>query len=478
MGKLVGTIVDKATGQPIEAKVNVISQSGTSMSPPNAIMKVGPGTPFFYSDGKFTLDVNRGPARITVERGTEYIPATMDVDMPITGTVNVDFQIEKWTDLKERGWHPGNTHIHYDEKEKRPDDRLKFDPRVEDLRMTAVSILKRGNFEYASNKYYPGMLLEFSSTDYYVQCGEENRHNCLGAHDTGYGHIMLLSLRNIVEPVSRGMFIDAFDPDYPPLSYACDDTHRQGGIVIWCHNGKGMELPVAAGLGKVDAFNVGDPSLGDREYSMYHNMLNAGIRLPISTGSDWFICNANRVYAHTGGPFTYDAWVAALKAGKTFMTNGPAIFFTANGKEMGEEIQTSPEKPITAAASWKSHYPVNKVEILYNGNVVISREYVRGSTEGRLDVDFPATANGWMAARVSSYHRNSYFHPVYGHTSPIYVKTGVDGPEKREAAELFVKNIDLMIDWVKTRGKFYKDSQREEIVDLHLQGREVYRKML
>ena len=125
--------------------------------------------------------------------------------------------------------------------------------------MTAISILKRWDLEYASNKYPPGMLTEFSSTNHYVQCGEENRHNIGGSHDTGYGHIMLLNIRNIVEPVSRGLLVDKFDPDYPPLSYACDDTHRQGGIVIWCHNGSGLEAPVAAALGKLDAFNLFDP---------------------------------------------------------------------------------------------------------------------------------------------------------------------------------------------------------------------------
>ena len=74
--------------------------------------------------------------------------------------------------------------LHYDEKEQRPDDRLSLDPRVEDLRMTAISILKRWELEYASNKYAPGFLNEFSSTHYYVQCGEETppQRACVPQH--------------------------------------------------------------------------------------------------------------------------------------------------------------------------------------------------------------------------------------------------------------------------------------------------------
>ena len=80
--------------------------------------------------------------------------------------------------------------------------------------------------------------------------------------------------------MSRGLLVDTFEPDYPPLSYACDKAHQQGGTVIWCHNGQGMEAPVAAALGKIDAFNLFDPYWNDTEYDIYYQMLNAGIKLP------------------------------------------------------------------------------------------------------------------------------------------------------------------------------------------------------
>ena len=71
-------------------------------------------------------------------------------------------------------------------------------------------------------------------------------------------------------------------------------------MVIWCHNGRGMEAPVAAALGKVDAFNLFDPNWMDPEYDIYYKMLDAGIRMPASTGSDWFISSANRVIRPDG----------------------------------------------------------------------------------------------------------------------------------------------------------------------------------
>ena len=86
-------------------------------------------------------------------------------------------EILRWNNFADQGWHAGNTHIHYDEKETRPDQRLSLDPRVEDVRMTAVSILKRGDLEYTTNKYPVGILTDFSSSHHYVQNGEESRHN-------------------------------------------------------------------------------------------------------------------------------------------------------------------------------------------------------------------------------------------------------------------------------------------------------------
>jgi hypothetical protein len=477
---LAGSVTDKATGERIPVKVSVISSPGNFAHPQDAILKVGTGDPFFYADGAFEVKVPRGLTKVVVERGTEYVPSVLTVDMPARGTVTVDVELERWSELGEEGWHPGNTHIHYDEKEERPDERLWFDPRVEDLRMTAISVLQRWDFDYASNKYQPGMLTEFSTAHHYVQCGEENRHGARWDEnaDMGYGHIMLLSIRNIVEPVSRGMLVDAFTPDYPPLVYACDDTRRQGGIVIWCHNGRGLEAPVAAAMGKVDAFNLFDPYWTDVEYDIYYRMLNAGIRLPASTGSDWFLCSGNRVYAQSDGPFDYESWVQALTAGRTFITNGPALTLSVDGRAPGAEIEATAGRQLSGLVNWKSHYPVNQVELVSNGAVVASESFPEGSTEGNLEADVAAETDGWVAARVSSTARDSYFQPVFAHTSPVYVNAGSDGPHKLDAARHFVAEIDDSLELVTKKGKFYTDAQRSEVVDLFRQGQEIYRGML
>ncbi len=479
MAKLRGKIYDNQTGQTMEARVQVLSSWGAFLHPRDAILKVGHGIPFFYTDGQFEVDAPRGNTQILVERGTEYVPTRLSLDVPSHGAVTVDVQMERWSDLAERGWHPGNTHIHYDEGEKRPDERLRLDPKVEDLRVSVISILKRRGTDPASNKYPPGVLTEFCTSHHHVECGEESRHNGAGdIPEKGYGHIMLLRIKEVVEPISRGFLVDALDPDYPPLCYACDEAHRQDGIVIWCHNGIGLEAPVAAALGKLDAFNLFDPYWLDPEYDIWYAMLNCGFKLPASTGSDWFICSGNRVYANTAGPFGYDEWIEALRAGRTFITNGPALFLEVDGQEPGGLVHSEPGRISKALASWKSHYPIEQVEIIWNGKVAGRRVFPGGSRHGDFMTDIQIPSNGWIAARVSGNARDSFFQPVYAHTSPVYVSAGLQPREQTEAAAQFDHGLEDSLDWVSKKQKYQNQKQRQEVIELFRQAQAIYRKML
>ena len=423
MAELKGFIRDATSGAAVAAKVHVRTSTGGFVHPPDSIMKVGPGDPFFYSDGEFSLRVPRGVTDIIVERGTEYEPFRHVVQAPATGAVEVDCQLQRWADLPARRWYPGNTHIHYNELEDHPERRLRLDTEVNDLSVTAVSVLQRGEIPYASNRFPIGFMTDFSTEHRQVDCGEETRHN--SHHGGGYGYVMLLNLRNLVEPVSRGDLVSAFDPDYPPLCYACDDARTQGGLVIWCHNGSGMEAPVAAALGKLHAFNLFDPSWKELEYDIWYHLLNCGIRLPASTGSDWYVCSNNRVYVQTEQEFTYASWIDGLRKGRTFITNGPALFLEVDGTGPGGTLQAAKSRAVRV--SWSSFYPLRRVEVVRDGEVVQQRMLDEGpqQREGDWSFDLAAGEDGWIAARLYGEARDSFEQPVYAHTSPVYVGSGV-----------------------------------------------------
>ena len=473
MVQIRGSIRDGVSGERVAAKVHILGSGGQFLHPGNSLLKVGPGAPFFYADGSFEVQTPRGAVDIVVERGTEYVPLRRTLYAPPGGAVEIDLMLERWVDLPEERWYPGNTHIHYNELESRPEERLRLDTEVNDLSVTAVSILQREQIPYASNAFPVGFMTDFSTDHRQVDCGEETRHN---AHHGGYGHVMLLNLRNLVEPVSRGDLVSAFDPDYPPLCHACDDAWTQGGIVIWCHNGNGLEAPVAAGLGKLHAFNLFDPCWKDLEYDLWYKLLNCGIRLPASTGSDWYVCSNNRVYVQTEERFTYKSWLEGLKAGRTFITNGPALWLEVEGEGPGAQIEG--REKVVVEVRWRSHYALDRVEIVRDGMVVEERVLVgEDQREGEWAVDVNMASDGWVAARVFGMARDSFGQAVYAHASPVYLGEGIPIGQAGDAAAFFASKIAAASETIARYGRFTTDAQREEVLHLFEAGRKIYAKL-
>ena len=145
MGTLKGITRDGSSGASVEAKVHVLTSAGRFVHPADSILKVGPGDPFFYCPGSFTVNVPGGSTDIVVERGTEYEPLRKVVSMPRKGCVEVELPLKRWTDLPSNHWYPGNTHLHYNEEETRPNDRLRLDPQAKAGELSEDDVVRISN---------------------------------------------------------------------------------------------------------------------------------------------------------------------------------------------------------------------------------------------------------------------------------------------------------------------------------------------
>jgi hypothetical protein len=286
---------------------------------------------------------------------------------------------------------------------------------------------------------------------------------------------MLVNLERLVEPLSRGLLVDDASPDYPPLIDACREAHRQGGVAIWCHNGIGMEAPIAAAPGALDGINLFDPYWMDPEYEIWYALLNCGIRLPASTGSDWFVCSSNRVYVDVGADLAYPTWLAGLRNGRTFITDGPIVRLTVAGHRPSNDVlaPSAGTRRLDVAIEWASAVPITDIEVVADGVVILRDETPPGARSGTVQGSVDASV-GWVAARASGSARNSYDHALWAHTSPVYVREAPSPSIRSAAARAFIDGIDESLAWVATQGRFDDASQRERIVEVFREGRGMY----
>ncbi len=474
MATVRGRIWDRQSGRTLEARVHVLGSTGSFYPPVDAVLKVGGGDPYFYSDGAFTVEVPTGQTDVIVERGTEYRPLRMTVDARVGTTVDLDLPLDRWISMPDLGWYAGNTHVHYNDKETRATERLRLDPRVEDLPVLVVSMLVRGDLAYASNAFPIGRHA-LSTHEHVIDIGEESRHND-EPWRIGLGHIMLINIEKVVEPVSRGLLIDDSSPDYPPLIDACDGAHEQGGLVLWCHNANGMEAPIASALGKLDGLNLFDPYWMDPEYDLWYRLLNCGAKLPASTGSDWFLCSSNRVYVDVGTDFSYERWLTRLREGRTFVTDGPIVQLTVAGHAPSNDVLAiaHPLESVPVVVEWQSHQPVDRIDIVRDGTVVAAFGNSDGATSGTFATTIDAVDAGWVAARCWGTRRTSYGHPLWAHTSPVYLREKPSANVVRDSAAFFVDRIDAARRWIETKARFNEDAQRTRMLQLFADGRNAY----
>ena len=106
---------------------------------------------------------------------------------------------------------------------------------------------------------------------------------------------------------------------------------------------------------------------------------------------------ATRTYARLqpGEPFQFGAWAKAIRAGRTFVTTGPALFLKVDGHEPGDEIDIQGGRQFDVEAVAESVFPVHQIEIVQDGQIV-------SSGTSPLKTKIAADKPGWIAARCSS----------------------------------------------------------------------------
>ena len=229
---------------------------------------------------------------------------------------------------------------------------------------------------------------------------------------------MLLNIKELVKPVSLGPGITGAGVDDRELAPGLDDARRQGGTIIWCHNTNGYEFLPRALAGSLDALNVFDGSRGGTYEERYYRILNLGRRLPISTGTDWFIYDFARVYAKAPAPVTVPGWLDAVKQGRCFATNGPALTLTVDAKEMGSVVALDKASNVSVEASAVGRHDFQELQLVRNGKVIGHSRAVSkdGGYRATLSQKVPLMSPAGLPCIESTTRRTD--HVLFAHSSP------------------------------------------------------------
>src|SRR4030095_13688596 len=152
--------------------------------------------------------------------------------------------------------------------------------------------------------------------------------------------------------------------------------------------------------------------------------LNCGFRIPAAAGTDAFPNFASlrgppglaRVYARTGatnGTLDHRRWLAAIRAGKTFVTNAPVLEFNLGGRQIGDEIRLARGQDLRAHVRLRSPVALDHLEIIGNGHVVASIPLSGDRTAADTTVTVPALGSGWYVLRPRSHPPRPPFFALY-----------------------------------------------------------------
>lgn len=459
----------------------------------------------FSCDGEFVINVPPGRAIVHVERGKEYYPVNKEVIVPISGKVDLQIELERWTDMIADGWYSGDIHCHF---------------AADDLRMCKQLAL-------ADDVNYEPVLTLWN------QLTTKSARLAWGASAKGTdiyadkNHIV--TLRNIeIERIGGGSFesvgallmFGLAEPVDIPLvqnKYPCDamllqiakktspnciiDTDKPiwGENVVGvglgyfdavqvCHNHYHREKTIPSGWGMV-GIEIEDKKIDwdldelfHRTNSTYYRFLNCGFRLAATGGSAMGVMPVplgyNRTYAKLEGQLTEANYLEAIRAGRTFATSGPMLILTANGLDVGSTIKYSSgkSKKILVNAELSSIERIDSLELIQNGKIIknldLSGRKYRPVLKANISAELRPDRSGWVVARAIFKSPDGRLRQA--HTSPIYMI--VDGKEiaSKTDAEFMIRWIDRLLEISNQPDRYQSDKQRQEVRAIFKEARRVY----
>ena len=458
-------VVDAATGQPMPARVHFRAPDGRYFPPYGhrhevndnwfedygADVKLG-DTPYAYVDGTFKAELPIGDVFVEASKGFEYEPLRARLHVE-PGQSELVIPLERGADLRRQGWITADTHVHFISP-----DTARLEAQAEGLNVINLLAAQWGDL-FTNVGDITGAKAGASRDDCVVWVGTENRQHFLG-------HISMLGVQGEpVFPMSTSGPTEGYfgDTTVRAMSEWADECRSKGGLVVVPHFPyPHSEIIAEIVRGRVDGVEFWDfwtPTMDSFSFHELYRLLNCGYRVAVVGGTDKMSAGMPvgnvRTYAQTGDEeLSFDSWARAVRAGRTYTTSGPLVRFSVEGRGPGDELALPAsggtvhvEAEVTSLTG-----PVNRLEIVLNGNVVACEESKQGARTLKLSASVTVPGSGWLAARCVSQSRAWSVWPqhIAAHTSAVYVKAGGADVFDNPTAEYLITTMEGGIAWLDT----------------------------
>jgi hypothetical protein len=440
---------------------------------PNPAKRLAPDLyfqPQIYRANGESIDLPPGNYTVALAGGPEYQAQTKEFQVTEDSPGELTLQLKRWIDPSKLGWYSGDTHVHaagcahYKNPAEGvlPSDMMR---QIVGEKLNVGSVLTWGPDYYYQKQF-------FSSHDDPLSTVCNRMHYDLevsGFPSSHAGHLVLLGLKDQDYPGTKKIE-DWPTWDLPILKWA----HDQGAVVGFAHSGWGLQvaddkipsfqMPSFDGIGAneyivdvtqpnaVDFLSIGDTPLVWELSSWYHT-LNIGFRTRIVGETDFPCITDARVgqarsYVKLDGPLSYASWLAGLKAGRSYVSDGRThlMDFKVNGVEVGthdSEVNLPARGGIHVTVrvaalldalhdqsmksrpyDQKPYWTVERarigesneiaVELVVNGTAVARKQVVADGAVRDVAFDVPIEKSSWVALRVLA----------AAHTNPVFVTVG------------------------------------------------------
>ncbi len=462
------SVVDRASGRPLAARVRVTGPDGRGYAPDDAWRQADLAfdraertAPYEYFDvdGSADITVPAGQVTVDVTRGPEWRPLRRALSLAADARDSLRLSLSRLADLPAAGWWSGDLHVHmnYGGTYRNTPAHLLLQARAEDLHVVENLIVNKEQ-RIPDIGYFRTGPDPVSTRDYQLYQGQE-------FHTGFWDHVGVLDLHDhYLLPDYAGYANTPLASLYPPNAIVADLVHAQGGLMGYVHPydtrpdpfdsaaALTSELPIDVALGKVDYLEVMGFSNHTFTSEVWYRLLNCGFRIPAGAGTDAFPNFAmlhgpvglERVYVHSGPVPDHGRFLAALKAGRTFVTNGPLLSFTVSGHEAGEEVSLPAPRSLAIHVTLRSIVPVDHLEVIANGHVVTSIALHGDQTTADTTVTVPVSTSGWLVLRARGDGPREPVLDLYpfASTSPVYVTVNGAPARSAEDARFFMRWID------------------------------------